>query len=125
MRSPTSMGCWGTKEGPALGYQGGRGLKDIAHRERLREMGLFSLAKGRLGPSKSCLQLPRWELYRQSRQTLSALADRIRKSSGHKRQHGKLQLDTMTSFFTRRVVKSRNRLPRGAVDSLSLGAFMA
>lgn len=55
----------------------------------------------------------------------SALADRIRKGNGHKRQPGKFRLDTMTNVFTVRVVKPGNRLPREAVDSLSLEVFMA
>lgn len=49
VRTISSTGSWGTKEGPALGYQGGQ--RPQGHHpqgERFREMGLFPLAKRRL-----------------------------------------------------------------------------
>jgi len=100
-----------------------RGLKSITYRERLRETGLFSLEKKARDILRAAYSYQDEKNYKESCLTLSALADRVRKSNGHKRQHGKFRLDMMTNFFTRRVVKPSNRLSTEAVDSLSLDVF--
>lgn len=107
-----------------MGTQVVKGLRGIIHRERQRETGLFSLVHRMLGPSESCLQLHQDGSCKHSADTLSP-ADRIRKSNGHKRHHGISRLDTMTIFFTRRVVKSRHRFHMEAMGLLFLGVFTA
>ncbi|KAK4809958.1 hypothetical protein QYF61_002915 [Mycteria americana] len=72
----------------------GKGLEHKPYEERLRELGLFSLEKRRLRGRPYCsLQLP------------------------------ERRLDIRKNFFTERVVKHWNRLPREVVESPCLEVF--
>ena len=56
------------------------------------------------------------------RDSLSECRDRMR-SNSFKLKEGRFRLDLKMKFFTMRVVKHQNRLPREVVDAPSLETF--
>ncbi|KAK4828629.1 hypothetical protein QYF61_000277 [Mycteria americana] len=81
-----------------------KGLEQKSDEERLRELGLFSLEKRRL------------------RGDLIALYNCLK--GGRRELHqGRFILDIRKFYFTERVIKHWNRLPREVVESPSLEVF--
>ncbi|KAK4818290.1 hypothetical protein QYF61_010432, partial [Mycteria americana] len=82
-----------------------RGLEHLSYEDRLRELEMFSLEKRRL--------------WRDLIAAFQAGSDRTR-ANGFKLKDGSFRLDIRKKFFTMRVVRHWNRLPREAVDAPSL-----
>ncbi|KAK4816869.1 hypothetical protein QYF61_024511 [Mycteria americana] len=80
-----------------------RGLEHLSYEDRLRELGLFSLEKRRL-----------WG---------DLIAAFHARNNGFKLREGRFRLDLRKKFFTTRVVRHWNRLPREVEEAPYLETF--
>ncbi|KFV90313.1 hypothetical protein N327_12568, partial [Fulmarus glacialis] len=101
-----------------------RGMEHLSYKEKLRELGLFSLEKRRLwGDLIVVFQYLKGAYKKDGDKLFSrACCDRAR-GNGFKLKEGRFRLDRRKKFFTVRVVKHWNRLPREVVDAPSVETF--
>jgi len=101
-----------------------QGLEHLSYEERLRQLSLFSLEKRRLwGNLVAAFQYIKGAYRKEGENIFSkACCDRTR-SNGFKLREGRIRSDVRKTFFTMRVVRHWNRLPREAVKAPSLETF--
>jgi len=101
-----------------------RGLAHLSYKERLRELGSFSLEKRRLsGDLRNAYKYLKDGCQEDGARLFSVVPNSRTRGNEHKLKHRKFQLNMKKNFFTLRVTEPWNRLPREVVESPSLEIF--
>ncbi|KFP01108.1 hypothetical protein N300_00976, partial [Calypte anna] len=100
-----------------------KGVEHLPYEERLRELGLFSLEKRRLRGFIVAFQYLKGLTGKLGRDFFTRACNDGKRSNGFKLKVHRFRLGMRTKFFTVKVMRHWNRLPRGAVDAPSLEMF--
>ncbi|PKU33012.1 hypothetical protein llap_16684 [Limosa lapponica baueri] len=103
-----------------------RGLEHVSYDDRLRQLGLFTLEKRRLVEDIIvAFQYLKGAYKKDGNKYFSRSYSNRTRGNDFKLQERRFGVDIQKKFFTMRVVKHWNRLPREVVDAPSLETFRA
>ena len=103
-----------------------RVMEHLSYKERLRELGLFILEKGRLqGDLIGAFHYLKGAYKKDGDRFFSRACCNRRRGNGFKLKKRRFRLGIRKTIFTMRVVKHCNRLPREVVEAPSLETFKA
>ena len=103
-----------------------RGLEHLTYKDRLRELSLISLEKRRIqGDIFAVFQYLKRAYKKEGSQLFERVDNSRTRENRFKLKEGRLRLNIGGKFFTMRVVRCWNKLPREAVHASFLEVFKA